>query len=111
MWPWRPYGWDEEREEAKIPQNMAERQRQPRGAGNYQRSRTEELSSKASKTTTMDRGKVKPPGGAIREGVISHSQQQVGDEDVGDDWEAVEHEDFEKLMVVIPLLLLSTVYD
>jgi len=69
------------------------------------------LSSKASKTAAMDKGKVKPPGGSIREGGISHSQQQVGDEDLGEDWEDVEHEDLEKLQVVLPLLLLSTVYD
>jgi len=87
---------------------MAERPTQPRGAGYYQRSKNEELPPKASETAAMDKGKVIPPGGAKREGGISRSQQQLGDEY---DWEKVEHEDLKKLQVVIPLLLLSTVYD
>jgi len=112
MWGWAPWssgqGRGEEKEETKKQQNMAERQRQPRGPGYYQRSRTEELPPKASEAAAVDKGKVKPPGGAIREGRISCSQQKVGDEDVGEDWEKVEHEDLEKLQVVLPLLLLST---
>lgn len=112
MWTWASWssgqGRGEEKEETKKQQNMAGRQRQPRGAGYYQRSRTEELPPKASETAAMDKGKVKPPSGAIREGGISNSQQQVGDEDVGEDWEKVEREDLEKLQVVLPLLLLFT---
>jgi len=110
MWtPWSLWqGRDEKKEETKAPQNMAGRQRLPRGVGYYQRSRTEEFPPKASETAAMDKGKVKPSGGAIREGGISHSQQQVGDEDVEEDWEKVDHEDLEKLQVVLPLLLLST---
>jgi len=114
MWSWAPWssgqGRGEEKEEAKKQQNMAERQRQPRSAG-YQRSKTEELSPKASETAATEKGKVKPPGGARREGSTPHSQQQVGDSDVGEGWETVEHEDLKKLQVVTPLLLLSAVYD
>ena len=77
MWGWAPWssgqGRGEEKEETKK-QNMAERQRQPRGAGYYLTRRTEELPPKASETAGMDKGKVKPPSGAIREGDISHSQ-------------------------------------
>ena len=46
---------------------MAERQRKPHSVGYYQRNRTDELPPKVSETAAMDKGKVKPPGGAIRE--------------------------------------------
>lgn len=105
MWSqWSPWqGRDEENEETKTQQKMAEEQRRPRGAEYYQRSKSEVFTAKASENVAMDKGKVKPPGGVTREDGISHSQQQVVNIDVGEDWEAVEHEDLEKLQVGIVL--------
>lgn len=54
----------------------------------------------------MDKGKAKPPSGAIRGG--GHGQQQVMDGDLEEGWEKLEHKDSEKLQVVLPLLLLFT---
>ena len=84
---------------------MAEGQRRPRVTGYYQRNKPEEPSAKASETVGM----VKPPGGARREGGTPHSQQQVEDAELEEDWEEVEHEDLKKLQVRSSLLLQSTV--
>ena len=75
-----------EKEETEKQPDMAEGQRRPRGMGYYQRSKAEELSPKASETVGM--------GGS------PHSQQQVEDADLGEDWERVEHHYLEKLQVV-----------
>ena len=90
MWTgWSPWsfwhGRDEKKKEAKKQQNMAERRRQPRGVGYYQRDKTEELSTKPSETAATDKGKVKFLD--LEERVVprfvnswkySYFQQQVG---------------------------------
>ena len=97
MWTWaswvRGKGQDEEKAETAKQPDMAEGQRQPRTTGNYQRNKAEQLSPKASETVGM----VKPPGGARREGGTPHSQKQVEDAELGEDW----HEDLKKLQVAL----------
>ena len=66
----RGKGQDEEKEETEKQPDMAERQRQPRVTGYYQRNKPEEPSAKSSGTI----GIVKPPGGARRDGGTPQSQ-------------------------------------
>lgn len=80
---------------------MVEWQRQPHGLEYYQKSITGELSAKASETV----GKLKHPSGTKSDGGTLHSQQQVGDADMGEDWENIKHKDLEKLQVMVIQLL------
>jgi len=75
-YPWRKAD-EEEKKATKTQPNMAERQRRHQSVQYYQRSRTEEFSPKGSETAAMDKGKVKPPGGARRESGIPYSQQNL----------------------------------
>ena len=113
MWPWAPWsygkGQDKEKEETKKQPDMAEGQRRPRSRAYYQRSKTEEFPAKASDPIVMDARKLKHPGGARREGVAPHNEQQVGDPDLGEPWEVVEHKDLENLKVVLSLCQVSMI--
>lgn len=108
MWSWVPWpigqGRDIEKEDTNRQPKMAEGQRQTRGLGFYQRNKTGNLSAE---TVGLDRGQRKHPGGARREGGTPHSQQLVGDADMEEDWEKVDHEDLEKLQVVFQSCLLA----
>ena len=77
--------------------NVAEQQRRPRVTGYYQRSKAEDLSAKASDPV----GKVKHSSTAREKGGPPHSQQQVEDADLREDWEMAKHEDLQKLQVVL----------
>ena len=100
MWSssWTPWGFwsgqDKEPEELEVKkQTKAEgRQRSHRGVKYYQRSRSEEKSPIAGETVGMDKGKLKPPGGAKR---ASGNKQQGDGAELDDGWQFVQEEELQ----------------
>ena len=100
MWglPWSPWGsWsgqDKEPEEVEVKKQTkaAGGQRSHLGVKYYQRNRPEERSPIAGETVGMDRGKLKPLGGAKR---ASGNKQQGGGAELDDEWQVVQEEELQ----------------
>ena len=86
---------DKEPEEGKKQTNAGEGQRTQRGVKYYQRSRSDETSATIGEIAAMDKGKVKPPGGAKR---VSGDQQHDDGAQLDDEWQVVQ--DKEELQVI-----------
>ena len=87
-------GQDKEPEEVEVKkQTKAEGgQRSHRGVKYYQRSRPKEKSPIAGETVGMDKGKLKPPGGAKR---ASCKKQQGDGAELDDEWQVVHEEELQ----------------
>ena len=102
MWalPWSPWrswsGQDKEPEEVEVKEQTKAggEQRSHRGVKYYPRSRPEEKSPIAGETVGMDKGKLKPPGGAKR---ASGNQQQGDGAELDDGWRVV-HEEYTQVI-------------
>jgi len=102
MWslPWSSWvpwsGQDKEPEEVEVKEQTKAGggQRSHRGVKYYQRSRYEEGSPIAGETVGMDKGKLKPLGGAKR---ASGNQQQGDGAELDDGWRVV-HEEYTQVI-------------
>ena len=100
MWalPWSPQGsWsgqDKEPEELEVKKQTkaGEGQRSHLGVHYYPRSRPEEKSPIADETAGMDKGKLKPLGGAKR---ASGNKQQGDGAELYDGWQVVQEEELQ----------------
>lgn len=100
MWalPWSPWaswsGQDKEPEEVEVKKETKAGggQRSHRGVQYYQRNRSEEKSPIAGETAGMDKGKLKPPGGAKR---ASGNKQQGDGAELDDGWQVVDEKELQ----------------
>ena len=100
MWalPWSPWGsWsgqDKEPEEVEVKKQTKAGggQRSHRGVKYYQRNRSKEESPIAGETVGMDKGKLKPPGGAKR---ASGNKRQGDGGELDDGWQVVGEEELQ----------------
>ena len=93
--PWEPWsGQDKEPEEVEVKgqTKAGGGQRSHHGVKYYQRSRPEEKSPISGETVGMDKGKLKPPGGAKR----ASGNKQPGDvTELDDGWQVVSEEELQ----------------
>ena len=100
MWslPWSSWvpwsGQDKEPEEVKVKKQTKAGggQRSGLSVKYYQRNRSEEKSPIAGETVGMDKGKLKPPGGAKR---ASGNKQQGDGAELYDGWQIVQEEELQ----------------
>ena len=91
--PWASWSsQDKEPEEVKKQTKVGEGQRSQRGVKYYQRNRSKETSATIGETAGMDKGKVKPPGGAKR---ASGDQQHDDGAELDDEWQVVQEDDLQ----------------
>ena len=87
-------GQDKEPEEVEVKKQTkaGEGQRSHLGVKYYQRNRSEKKSPIAGETVGMDKGKMKPLGGAKR---ASGNKQQGDGADLDDGWQFVDEEELQ----------------